>query len=345
MASAHDLTNRISHNRLARVAGAENGSLVLRGVPPRGLRSQGAPSATLGFVVYPLRGNDRRGVRAVREPRVRLQRPWALLCIPFGESVVTLKAFRVREPRVRLQRPWASLCIPFGESVVTLKAFRVREPRVRLRRPRALVCIPFGKSVVTPKAFQIGAQGRGAHPGFGSRRFISSLSFLRRTPTGFHKRELRGGGLLRSAGALAVALFAFAGCRVFGDSPRADDVRSEAFFENRIRPVLAGTCFRCHGGQKVSGGLRVDARESLVKGGDSGPAIDADDPAQSLLIRAIKRHEDVEAMPPDEPLPARQVADLTAWVSAARPGRNSRCGSRPSVTGPSSRSAPWICRR
>ena len=46
----------------------------------------------------------------------------------------------------------------------------------------------------------------------------------------------------------------------FGNRAYADDVRSEAFFENRVRPILAGTCFRCHGGQKVSGGLRIDAR-------------------------------------------------------------------------------------
>lgn len=43
----------------------------------------------------------------------------------------------------------------------------------------------------------------------------------------------------------------------------ADDV----FFELQVRPILAGTCFKCHGGEKVGGGLRVDSREALLKRG------------------------------------------------------------------------------
>ena len=104
-----------------------------------------------------------------------------------------------------------------------------------------------------------------------------------------------------------------------GNRAHADDVRSEAFFENRVRPILAGTCFRCHGGQKVSGGLRIETRASLIDGGDSGPAIDVDEPAQSLLIQAIQRNPDVSAMPPDKPLSPRAVDDLMAWVQAGAP--------------------------
>src|SRR4051812_6981345 len=40
----------------------------------------------------------------------------------------------------------------------------------------------------------------------------------------------------------------------------ADD--PETFFELKIRPVLAGTCVKCHGADKASGGLRLDSRES-----------------------------------------------------------------------------------
>ena len=54
-----------------------------------------------------------------------------------------------------------------------------------------------------------------------------------------------------------------------GRAARAED--PEAAFETRVRPVLAGTCFKCHGGEKTSGGLRVDSREALLKGGDSRP--------------------------------------------------------------------------
>jgi hypothetical protein len=100
---------------------------------------------------------------------------------------------------------------------------------------------------------------------------------------------------------------------------RADDAASEDFFEKRVRPILAGTCFRCHGGQKVGGGLRVDSREALIKGGESGPAIDSQALDRSLILGAISRNDDVSAMPPDEPLTARQVLDLTAWIKAGAP--------------------------
>src|SRR5690349_6254455 len=66
----------------------------------------------------------------------------------------------------------------------------------------------------------------------------------------------------------------------------ADD--RDALFEAKIRPVLVGTCFACHGDVQTSGELRVDSREALLKGGDSGPAIVPGNPEQSLLIHAIQ---------------------------------------------------------
>ena len=36
------------------------------------------------------------------------------------------------------------------------------------------------------------------------------------------------------------------------------------FFEAKIRPVLVGSCFRCHGDSKTSGALRIDSREDIV---------------------------------------------------------------------------------
>src|SRR5262249_22048181 len=37
------------------------------------------------------------------------------------------------------------------------------------------------------------------------------------------------------------------------------------FFETKIRPVLVGRCFKCHGAQKATNGLRVDSRKALLK--------------------------------------------------------------------------------
>jgi hypothetical protein len=102
---------------------------------------------------------------------------------------------------------------------------------------------------------------------------------------------------------------------------------AETFFETRIRPVLAGTCFKCHGGNKVNAGLRVDSREALMRGGKSGPAVLAGQPERSLLIEALRHTPGAELkMPPQEKLPATTIADFVRWVKdgavwpTAKPG-------------------------
>ena len=94
------------------------------------------------------------------------------------------------------------------------------------------------------------------------------------------------------------------------------DESGEVLFENQIRPVLLEKCFGCHGGNKVSGGLRIDSRESLMTGGESGVVISPDDPDGSLLIKAISRHEDVSAMPPEkkDALRPEQIAAFKKWI-------------------------------
>ncbi len=91
----------------------------------------------------------------------------------------------------------------------------------------------------------------------------------------------------------------------------------ESFFETRIRPVLASSCIECHGPKKASGGLRLDSRAAIVKGGDSGSPIEPWNLSSSLLVRAIRR--DVESdvkMPPEKPLAKQAVEDLTRWIDA-----------------------------
>lgn len=95
---------------------------------------------------------------------------------------------------------------------------------------------------------------------------------------------------------------------------RAED--KDTFFEARIRPVLLGSCFRCHGDGKSSGSLKVDSRAALLQGGDSGSALVPGKPESSLLIRAIQRQEGVAAMPPEKKhaLRADQLTDMVNWV-------------------------------
>src|SRR5256885_10737519 len=77
-----------------------------------------------------------------------------------------------------------------------------------------------------------------------------------------------------------------------------------AFFEKSIRPVLVRECYSCHAATaaKVRGGLKLDTREALRKGGEDGPVVVPGDPANSLLIKAIRHEDDHHKMPPRKKL-------------------------------------------
>src|SRR3954470_8882408 len=74
------------------------------------------------------------------------------------------------------------------------------------------------------------------------------------------------------------------------------------FFERQGRPVLSEHCWSCHGPKKQTAGLRLDSRAGLLKGGESGPAIDEKEPTKSLLLAAV-RHAGELKMPPKAKLP------------------------------------------
>ena len=76
---------------------------------------------------------------------------------------------------------------------------------------------------------------------------------------------------------------------------------AETFFENRIRPILAENCFKCHGGKASKGGVRLDRRAALLEKGDDGPVIIAGKPGQGRLMAAV-RHTGKIKMPPKKKL-------------------------------------------
>src|SRR5882724_26157 len=100
-------------------------------------------------------------------------------------------------------------------------------------------------------------------------------------------------------------------------SPSSEQIE---FFEKRVRPVLAEQCFACPGRASASpmGGLRLDTREMLLRGGKRGPAILPGDPDQSLLLKAISYRHELK-MPPAGKLPEQQIADLAAWIKMGAP--------------------------
>jgi hypothetical protein len=101
---------------------------------------------------------------------------------------------------------------------------------------------------------------------------------------------------------------------IWAGSVRADDAEIE-FFEQKIRPVLVEHCYACHStkAEELKGELRLDTREGLLQGGDSGPAIVPGRPDASLLLAAL-RYEGPE-MPPQGKLPEAVIADFETWIA------------------------------
>jgi mono/diheme cytochrome c family protein len=88
-------------------------------------------------------------------------------------------------------------------------------------------------------------------------------------------------------------------------------------FERDIRPLLHTRCIECHGPEKQKGGLRLDNKIAAMKGGASGSAIVPGKSAESELIRRVSSADAAERMPSkDEPLTAREIALLRAWIDA-----------------------------
>jgi mono/diheme cytochrome c family protein len=127
---------------------------------------------------------------------------------------------------------------------------------------------------------------------------------------------------IRTAGlALGAAVSVVAGSPLFAASP-APDVAGADYFEKHIRPVLVEHCYECHSAQaeKLKGGLRLDTRAGLLKGGDSGPAILPGDPDKSLLLRAVRHLDENLKMPAKGPkLSEAQIEDLAAWIKLGAP--------------------------
>ncbi|GAB5443575.1 MAG: PSD1 and planctomycete cytochrome C domain-containing protein [Fuerstiella sp.] len=90
-----------------------------------------------------------------------------------------------------------------------------------------------------------------------------------------------------------------------------------AFFNDQVVDVLKANCLRCHAGAKPEGGLNLQSREGILKGGDSGPAVDLKDIGESYLLQAIN-YEGYE-MPPTGQMSPQQIGILTKWVEKGLP--------------------------
>ncbi|MSQ93651.1 MAG: DUF1553 domain-containing protein [Gemmataceae bacterium] len=100
--------------------------------------------------------------------------------------------------------------------------------------------------------------------------------------------------------------------------PTAKSPAADTFFENEIRPLLVEHCFKCHGAKKQEGGLRLDSRETWLKGGDTGPAIVPGKAGGSRVIKAVGYRGEPK-MPPAGKLSDAEIAKLKRWIDLGAP--------------------------
>ena len=101
----------------------------------------------------------------------------------------------------------------------------------------------------------------------------------------------------------------------------ADSPEGLALFEQHIRPLLVEQCYKCHSAQaeKVKGGLLLDSKQGIAKGGDGGAILVAGEPDKSRLIEAVRWTDPDLKMPPKKQLTPQQIQWFEAWVKMGAP--------------------------
>jgi len=85
---------------------------------------------------------------------------------------------------------------------------------------------------------------------------------------------------------------------------------------SEIKPILAEKCYPCHGALKQESELRLETRDLMLNGGDSGSVLDLTNPENSLIVHRVTTR-DGERMPPEgegSPLSGDQIKMLLTWI-------------------------------
>ncbi|MBX9679335.1 MAG: DUF1553 domain-containing protein [Gemmataceae bacterium] len=109
-----------------------------------------------------------------------------------------------------------------------------------------------------------------------------------------------------------------------------DSPEGIAFFEKKIRPILVSQCYECHSAaaKKTKGGLALDTRDGMRKGGDKAVIV-VGEPEKSLLIKAVRHGDEELKMPPKQKLADAEIADLGAWIKMGAPDPRTSVASGP----------------
>ena len=140
--------------------------------------------------------------------------------------------------------------------------------------------------------------------------------------------------------ALVLPTMALAFSAALAQAPKSEAVSAAdgaRFYEAQVKPVLKANCLPCHSANP-SGGLRFTDRESILKGGVSGPGVNREKPLDSLLLKAI--HYDGKQMPPSGKMAQTNIDVLTKWVQLGLPMTEAKAGAADS--GPIKKGPPPV---
>ncbi len=131
---------------------------------------------------------------------------------------------------------------------------------------------------------------------------------------------------------LSTTILAFAAVPAFAAVEAQLTKEQTEFFETKVRPILAESCYKCHSVEqgKAKGGLTLDTRPGWQKGGENGQVIQPGHVDASPLIQAVRyKDPDLQMPPKGEKLSAEQIATLEKWVEMGAP--DPRAGNKEAV--------------
>ena len=98
------------------------------------------------------------------------------------------------------------------------------------------------------------------------------------------------------------------------------DAEKVEFFNSQVKPILQQNCFQCHGSSaEVEGGLRLTSRAQILEGGNYGPAVSLESPADSFLLEMVGYGQETAQMPPDGRLDDAALEILAKWINLGLP--------------------------
>lgn len=124
-------------------------------------------------------------------------------------------------------------------------------------------------------------------------------------------------------GRLSDEQIALVGRWIEAGAPLGDDPSTSAPTQHDVIPIFLLRCTVCHGARRQEGGLDLRTKESMLRGGASGPAIVAGHPDESLLVKRIQAGEmpprrrvvEVSIKPPEQD----EIEKIARWIAAGAP--------------------------